>query len=188
MDKGKAIGTFLAHVDRHGQLLLLTDAEMEELFGREVASILAELERFSQEENVCSGCGGDCCRDIGCELYAPGFDRCPIYQVRPIVCRLHFCHRFDGAYKSMVIELRDIFLGCFRAVELWNGAYLKWLDVPPLAGAAPELVGGLSVWVEGVRKGTLEPGQAVGLIRRQAEEYRNRYSHIGRSDDGTASP
>jgi len=88
----------------------------------------------------------------------------------------------------MVIELRDIFLGCFRAVELWNGAYLKWLDVPPLAGAAPELVGGLSVWVEGVRKGTLEPGQAVGLIRRQAEEYRNRYSHIGRSDDGTASP
>jgi hypothetical protein len=187
MDKGKAIDRFLSRADQLGQLLLVSNDEVEKLLGEEVAAALAEMESFSHEQQLCSQCGGDCCRDIGCELYAPQFSQCPIQDLRPLVCRLHFCHRFDAAYKSLVMELRDVFLGCFQAVDLWDGSYLKWLDVPPLAGASPELISTLSHWVEKVRDGTLDPGQAVELIRREAEEYRSRYSDGTNRTGGTAT-
>ena len=175
MDKGKAISNFLSLVDQFGQLLLVTDEEVEKLFGEEVVAALAELDRSNREGRICSSCGGDCCRDMGCELYAPLFKRCPIYDLRPIICRLHFCHRFDVVSKSLVIELRDIFFGCFRAVDFWDSANLRSLDVPPLAGASPELMAALSPIVASVRQGSLDPEHAAELIRRQAEDYRSKY-------------
>ena len=176
MNKGFAISSFLSRCDRFGQLLLVTDEEVRELFGDELVATVGELERFSREEQVCSGCGGDCCRDLGCELYASRFDSCPIHDLRPIVCRLHFCHRFDATGKSLVIDLRDIFFGCFRAVDFCDSPNLKSLDVPPLAEASPEFVAAIAPWMVAVREGRLDPAYVAESIRCEAEGYRRRCS------------
>jgi hypothetical protein len=68
-----------------------------------------------------------------------------------------------------------IFFGCFRAVDFWDSANLRSLDVPPLAGASPELMAALSPTVVAVRQGSLDPEHAAELIRRQAEDYRSKY-------------
>lgn len=175
MNRGKAISNFLSLVDQFGQLLLVTDEEVEKLFGEEVVAALAELDRSNREGRICSSCGGDCCRDMGCELYAPLFKRCPIYDLRPIICRLHFCHRFDAVSKSLVIELRDIFFGCFRAVDFWDSANLSSLDVPPLAKASPELIAALLPTVAAVREGNLDSERAAELIRRKTKDYHSKY-------------
>jgi len=71
------------------------------------------------------------------------------------------------------LELRDIFLGSFMAVELGDSVVLRWLDSPPLAGVSPELVTAISPWVEAVRQGSLDPESATGFIRQEAEKYRS---------------
>ena len=185
MDIGSAINGFLLQVDRFDQLPLVSDEEVTQLLGVEVGAAVAELERFSQQRQLCSGCGGDCCCDIRCELYAAQFDRCPIHDYRPLACRLHFCHRFDDAGKSLIIGLRDIFFGCFRAVDFQDCANLRALDSPPLSAVAPGFVDAASPWVEAVRRGALAPEQAAKLIRREAEAYRSRHS-TGRKDAGDA--
>ena len=138
MDKDKAIESFLRHAEEFAHLPLVTDSELLKLYGEEVVAAIAGLERSGREEDVCLRCGAQCCRDIGCELYAPQFDQCPIYEFRPIACRLHFCHRFDAADRSLVLALRDVFLGSLTAVESRTGEALMALDSPPLAGCLPE--------------------------------------------------
>ena len=53
MDKEKAIAIFLERVERLAQLPLVTDLEMDELFGEGVAAALSELNRFNQKEQIC---------------------------------------------------------------------------------------------------------------------------------------
>lgn len=176
MDKGKAIDRFLRRVDGFPQLVLVTDEEVSLLFGEEVTEALVRLERFSEEEKVCGGCGGVCCRDIGCELYASPFSQCPIHEFRPIVCRFHFCRRFDRVDKSLIIELRDVFLGCFMAVDFCDHVNLRSLDVPPLAEFCPELVAAAGPWVEAVQGGRLDPQHGAKLIVQEVIKYRDAHS------------
>lgn len=180
MDIEKAINHFLSNVGRFTQLLLVSDGELEELFGGEVTEALAELERLDREEQVCWHCGGRCCRDIGCELYDSRFSQCPIYDFRPIACRLHFCHRFDVAGRSLVLALRDIFLGSLMAVELGDSVVLRLLDSLPLAGVSPELVAAISPWVAAVRQDNLAPERARGLIWQEAEKYHGTHLYAGK--------
>ena len=173
MDKARAISHFLWHVDRYPQILLVTDDEVGELFGREVPAALAELERFNQAERLCADCGGVCCRDIGCELYVAQLGQCPIHDCRPLVCRFHFCHRFDALDRYLIIDLRDVFLGCLTATDFWVNARLRSLDIPPIAGVSPELVTAVTPWVEAARAGSVDPGRAVEMIRLAAQDFRS---------------
>ena len=172
ISKGKAISHFLERVDRFPQVVLVSDEEVKELFGDEVVAALGELEGYGLEENMCAGCGGICCRDIGCELYASQFSQCPIHDFRPIVCRFHFCRRFDDTGKSLVIDLRDIFLGCFRAVDLWDSANLRSMDIPPLVEVCPELVNAVDHLVAAVRENRLNPQMVEQRICLEAQKYR----------------
>lgn len=70
--------------------IFITQAEFEDIFGAEISAVTQVLNEASRER--CSACGGKCCRDIGCELYSEKFGYCPIYDIRPRVCRYHFCH------------------------------------------------------------------------------------------------
>ena len=178
MNKAKAFRNFLNQVNQFAQIVLVTDEEVRHLFGEEVTMAVAKLEHFSKEEQICSGCGGICCNDIGCEIYAPQFSQCPIYAYRPLVCRLHFCHRFDAMYRSMVIDLRDVFVDCFRAMNSQDNQKLRSLDSPPLGEACPEFITAVGPWVEAVRDGRLEPDHVIELICREAEKYRNACSCI----------
>lgn len=172
VDKDKAIESFLRHAEELAHLSLVTDSELLKLYGEEVVAAIAGLEESGREEGVCLRCGGQCCRDIGCELYAPQFDRCPIYEFRPIACRLHFCHRFDAAGRSLVLALRDVFLGSLTAVESRTGEALTALDSPPLAGCLPEFAAAVVPRMEEVRCGLLSPERARRLILKEARKCR----------------
>lgn len=173
MDKGKAISRFLDRVDHFSQIILVTDEEMRDLFGDDMTELLGQLDLFSRKERLCARCGGKCCADIGCELFAPHFGQCPIHSYRPIACRLHFCYSFDNPYKSTIIDLRDVFFGCFRAVDLWSSANIRSLDTPPFDGRCPELLAAVVLLVEAVRQRKAEPEAVAKEILREAQRFRD---------------
>jgi len=168
MDSGYAIDSFLRQVDRFSQVVFVDRDRIHRLFGEEVVETLEKLETFANRKQICNDCGGLCCRDVGCELYAPQFTTCPVHQIRPIVCRFHFCHRFDVLDKPAVIELRDIFLGCYMALDNWGHDNLRALDIPPLAGIIPEFAHLVAPWMEKVRAGQADAKTVAGRIYTEA--------------------
>jgi hypothetical protein len=172
MDKAGAIDRFLGRVDQFSQIALVTDGELAHLFGEEVAQALAQLEHYAAENRICADCGGVCCKDIGCELYSAQFSRCPIHEYRPIACRMHFCRRLDDPYRSVIVELRDVFVGCYGAMDFWPGASLRSLDSPPFGEVCPRFVAAVAPWINAVRQGRLASGPAGRSLGREAAEYR----------------
>lgn len=176
VDETRAIATFMGVVGRFVQVALLTDEEVRELFGAETAGALAAFDRYSEENGLCASCGGVCCSEIGCEVYSPRFEECPIHATRPLLCRFHFCHRFDAVDKPSVIALRDIFLACYTADQISSGTIAISMSVPPLETACPTLVANIEPLVEAVREGSLDPQNGVRLIRKEVERYRRHHS------------
>jgi len=171
MNLQKAITTFVERSDHLSQLCLVTDSKLLDLYGEEVITAIRVLGEYDREEGVCLRCGGQCCRDIGCELYAPQFKQCPIYEFRPIACRLHYCHHFNDAENSPALALRDIFLGSLSVAEIRTGEFLTPLDVPPLGRCMPEFISIVTPWIDEVRHGSLSPESALTLIHREASRY-----------------
>ena len=176
VDETRAIATFLEAVGRLAQVALPTDGEVRELFGEETAAALHAFDRFSDENGICASCGGVCCREIGCEVYSPLFEECPVQATRPLLCRFHFCHRFDAVDKTLVIALRDIFMACYTADQVSSGSIAKSMRVPPLEAACPALVANTQPWVDAVRDGKLNPEDGAELIRKEVERYRSHHS------------
>ena len=75
MNKEKAVASFMEHVERLSRLPLITDSEMDELYGEEVAAAVAEMDYTNREEQICLNCQSRCCPVCGCELYAPQFSQ-----------------------------------------------------------------------------------------------------------------
>jgi len=171
MNLQKAITTFVERADHLARLYLVTDSELLQLYGEEVIAAVSELDRFDREEGICLRCGGQCCRDIGCELYAPQFNQCPIYEFRPIACRLHFCHLFNAADNSPALALRDVFLGSLSAEEVRTGEFLTSLDVPPIGRCMPDFIAMVAPWIDEVKQGSFPTECALKLIREEAEKY-----------------
>ncbi len=176
VDEIKAIANFTKVVGRFAQVALLTDEEVEELFGPETAAALVAFDRYSDVHGLCASCGGTCCSEIGCELYSPRFNQCPIHDTRPLLCRFHFCHRFDAVDKTLVIALRDIFLACYTADQISSGTIAKSMSVPPLETACPALVANVQPLMDAVQEGTLDPQEGIQLIRKDVERYRRHHS------------
>lgn len=172
MDIDKAVRNFLKQVDRFGQLLLVTDNEVEELYGEEVAAALAKLERINQEKQICSGCDGFCCWKIGCDLYDIKFNRCPVNDFRPLACRFHFCNSFYILENELVTELADIFYSSFLALSVWDSDKSTEMISPLLAGVPTELAAALSLRMGEVRRGELDTELAEEFVRREVETYR----------------
>ncbi len=182
IDKQRAVDVFLTRIGGLSRLPLVTDNEIAGLYGDEVAATLAELDRANDAGRTCRDCGGKCCHACGCELYSERFDWCPIHAYRPVVCRLHFCHRFDVAGSRAVIELSDVFFDGLlaaqgRGAESWGDIRLddekvRLFDSPPLARNAPQLTAAASDWMMGLNAGTLSPKRVAGLLRREAARFR----------------
>ena len=179
MDVERAVESFVRHAGELSCLSLVTDSELRKLYGEEVAAAIAELESRDREDALCLHCVAQCCRDIGCELYAPQFSQCPIHEFRPIACRLHFCHRFDAAGRSLSLELRDVFLGSLKVVEGGTGETMTALDCLPLSSCLPEFVATVVPWIDGVRRDCLSPKRALTLIGREARRYRTGPGSVG---------
>jgi hypothetical protein len=176
VDETRAIASFMGAVGRFAQVALLTDGEVRDLFGEETAEALVAFDRYSEESNLCASCGGICCREIGCEVYSPLFKECPIHATRPLLCRFHFCHRFDAVDKTLVIALRDIFLACYTAHQISSGTTAEAMSIPPLETACPVLVANIEPVLKAVRGGEIQPGDGAELIRKEVERYRSHHS------------
>jgi hypothetical protein len=176
LDEAGAIARFMDAVGRFAQVALLTDGEVRDLFGAEVAAALAAFDRYSEENGLCASCAGVCCREIGCEVYSPLFEECPIHATRPLLCRFHFCHRFDAVDKTMVIALRDVFMACYTADQISRGTIAESMSVPPLETTCPALVANIQPVVEAVRDGRVSPQEGVRSIRAEVDRYRKYHS------------
>lgn len=172
MDREKAISNFLERIEQLEQLPLITDLEMNWLYGEEVAAALSELESLNREKQICTECRDRCCQTCSCELYAPQFRQCPIYEFRPVVCRLHFCHRFQARGSPLIKELADIFFESLLAADREGSSRVRLFDSPPLSTTAPDFVAVTSPRVNAVRDGSLKPESAAELIRQEAGKYR----------------
>jgi len=175
MNRAKVITSFLEHVEGLSRLPLISNQEMDELFGEAVTAAVMELDRFNRKEEICRYCQNRCCQAIACEFHAPQFSRCPIHDFRPVVCRLHFCHRFhiDNTGNSLVKELGDVFFDSLLAADRDGSAKVRLFDCPPLARTAPSLIKVAEPWVNAVREGSLNPERAERLIYREAVKYRS---------------
>jgi len=171
MNKKKAVASFIEHVEQLSRLPLITDSEIYTLYGEEVAAAVVKMDRVNREEQICLNCQSRCCPVCDCELYAPQFGRCPIYDFRPVLCRLHFCHRFNTPGRSVVVELGDIFFDSLSAAEQAGSDKVRLFESPPLARHAAELTTATAPLVDAVRKGNLDPEQARKLIVQEAEKY-----------------
>jgi len=171
MNREKAVASFMEHVEQLSRLPLITDSEMDELYGKEVAAAVAEMDSVNREEQICMQCQSRCCPVCGCELYALQFGQCPVYNLRPVLCRLHFCHRFNTAGRSVVVELGDIFFDSLSAAEQAGSDKVRLFESPPLARHAVGLTTATSPLVDAVRKGSLDAEHGRKLINREAEKY-----------------
>lgn len=78
----------------------LTDNEYQAFFGDGVVKATQMLNEHYK--SACGSCntderkmerkrGGWCCTTINCEFYSPKFDSCPIYEFRPVGCKVSYC-------------------------------------------------------------------------------------------------
>lgn len=180
MNKKKAVTRFIKHVEQLSRLPLITDSEIDKLYGEEVAAAVAEIDRINQKEQICLQCSSRCCLACGCELYTPQFDQCPIYNFRPVLCRLHFCHRFNEAGRSVIVELGDIFFDSLSAAEQVGSDKVRLFESPPLAIHAAGLIKVTAPLADAVRKGNLDPEHARKLIVQEAAKYQT--PHMNRTE------
>lgn len=171
MDRNAAITSFMEHIESLSGLPFITDLEIKEIYGQEVASALEGLERISQEEQICQQCDINCCREHGCELYAPQFNRCPVHDFRPAICRFHFCQKFQNSGRPFIEELSEIFLYSLSTAAANGSDRVKFFNPPPFAEVVPELIEIIGPLVKGVRSGSIEPGYCRRRILEEVLKY-----------------
>jgi hypothetical protein len=184
LNRDAAITNFIEHVDHLASLPFITDQEVERLYGEEVAAALGELERINLAEKICRRCESNCCQTHGCEFYAGQFRQCPIHDLRPAICRFHFCEKFHAAAAPNVEELSEIFLYSLSTASASGSQAVKFFNPPPFAGAVPGLVETVTPAVEKVRSGKLKPGCGQRRVREEVMKY-NAVPHLSVGDTNT---
>ena len=122
MDKEQAIENLVRNIGNFPCLPFITDLELRQLFGEEVGQALEFMEAINRERKICSTCGGQCCRQMGCDFFVDGLGECPIYDLRPLICRFHYCDKFGEEHKSLIKELADVIVGGVSGLERQVGS------------------------------------------------------------------
>jgi hypothetical protein len=172
LNKEKAVRCFRQHFRVLARLPLITDKEMEVLFGEEVAVVLAELNEVNRRESLCARCAGGCCHMVKCEFYLPALRCCPIHAWRPILCRMHFCHRYPEGYRELIREIGDIFLDSLLADEGLDQIEARLFDCPSFGPVAPGLRQILIPRIQELGAGLAGESKILALIQAEAEKYR----------------
>ena len=172
MDKGKAIASFLNHFEQLTRLPLITNQEMKSLFGDEVELAIQELDRLNREKQICLNCNRNCCQEYSCEFFAPQLGWCPVFDIRPVICRIHFCQRFQPSACQMIMELYEIFLDSLEIAAKTGSTKVGLFEIPPFINLAPQLISAIAPLVQAVREGNLDPENGRQLIRLEAMRYR----------------
>lgn len=180
MNRDAAIASFVEHVEHLTRLPFFTAQEIQKVYGDEVAAALSELECISHEEQICQQCEANCCKEHDCELYAPHFSQCPIYDFRPAICRFHFCDKFQNSSRPIIKELSEIFLYTLSTAAANGSASVKYFNPPPFGTIAPELIQRIKPLIEGVQAGNLKPE----YCQRHIQEEVLKYHKLKTNEDG----
>jgi hypothetical protein len=172
VDRGKAIASFLNHFEQLARLPLITDQEMKNLYGDEIELAILEMDRLNQENQLCLNCDRNCCQEYSCEFFAPQFGWCPVFHIRPVICRIHFCQRFQPAACLTIMELYDIFLDSLDIAAKSGSTKVGLFEIPPFISFAPQLISAIAPLVQAVREGNLDPENGRQQILLQAMRYR----------------
>ena len=179
MNIEQAIENFTTNLDKFPQLPFITDLEVSEVFGQEVAQSLELLEGKNKEGGICSACGGKCCQQMGCELFDESFGKCPIHEHRPVLCRFHYCEKFGDDQKSLIRELLDIFASGVSRLEAENGA-IPSIELNMLLYSAcrkpeescPRLIEDMRHIVAAAKRGEVDWEKAIMMLREKVLSYR----------------
>jgi hypothetical protein len=166
-----AVSRFVKNVEELKRLPLVTDEDKLLIWGEEVIESIAELSRFNQEDKVCQRCAQSCCPLVHCELYFPGFSRCPIFPYRPAICRMHFCQGFAVNDLSFIREFADIYLNSLLEAKLNGSRKVDLFDSPPLGKYAPQLVSAAAPAIKAFQEGRLDEAAALNLIQGEAARF-----------------
>jgi Fe-S-cluster containining protein len=165
LDVSRAVSNFLRKFESLSRLPLITDTEMDRLFGEEVNLAIAELEFFNRKENFCRCCTSRCCQIVNCEIYSSKFSRCPIYDFRPLLCRMHFCHKFPPEYSDSIRDLGDIFLDSLVSIERRDNKKARLFDSPSFKNCAPELAAKITPLIKAFEAGSLDEVSVFQRVR-----------------------
>lgn len=171
-DIAHEVERFLSGYDRLVRLPLISDDELEGLFSADLLQTLEHLRQYNQTERICSTCSARCCGLIKCELYDQAFGICPAFNLRPLLCRMHYCHKFAPACQEEVKVIGDIFLESLLAADRLGSAKARLFDSPPLRLAAPALAEKISPLTAAFREGSLNEKATLLAIQATVEEYR----------------
>lgn len=164
LDVNRAVKNFLVCFESLSCLPFIGDDEIVRLYGEQVETVLAELERYNQQENLCRNCEYRCCQLVKCEFYNLALSICPAHHFRPLLCRMHYCDKFTPVYPLAVKELGDIFLESLLAAERINIEKAKLFDCPPLSKLVPELTKSVSNFIKTTGEGRLDEDTILKLI------------------------
>ncbi len=161
-------------------LPFVTDEELEERLELEVIQALNLLERLNQAQGICSGCGGKCCAEMGCELFSPELGGCPIADYRPLLCRFHYCEKFGPEHEGPIKRLRNLFAAAASHGEA-ESRVASGLELNMLLYRAcrrpddpcPHLVGNMRQIAAAARRGEMSWQEAKGKFREEVETYRS---------------
>jgi hypothetical protein len=167
-----AIRHFLENVEGLARLPLLTDVEMEMLLGPEVARGSAVMAHLNLEKNICGGCEKRCCPMVKCELYDTRFSLCPIFDYRPLICRMHYCDRFVVSDKSFIQEFADIYLNALIEAKIRGSKKVNLFDSPPFSRYAQDWLAAVTPALNEFKAGTLGEADTLRIILFEAERYR----------------
>jgi hypothetical protein len=180
MNIEQAIENLTTNLDKFPQLPFVTDLEVREVFGQEVAQALEFLEGTNKEGRICYACGGKCCQQMGCEFFYQAFGGCPIHEYRPLLCRFHYCEKFGDDQKSLIIDLLDIFVSGVSRLEAESGA-LPSIEFNMLLYSAcrkpeesyPHLIEDIHHIVAAAKKGEVDRQKAIMMLREEILSYRS---------------
>jgi hypothetical protein len=180
MNIEQAIENLATNLDKFPQLPFVTDLEVREVFGQEVARALEFLEGTNKESGICSACGGKCCQQMGCEFFYQAFGGCPIHEYRPLLCRFHYCEKFGEDQKSLIRELSDIFVSGVSRLEAESGA-IPSIELNMLLYSAcrkpeesyPRLIKDIRHIVAAAKRGEVDREKAIMMLREEVLSYRS---------------
>jgi hypothetical protein len=171
LNMDKAINRFLASVEGLSRLPFMTDSDMLLVYGEEVMESSAEMARYNYEAGLCSKCPKRCCPMVHCELYDASFSRCPVYDYRPAICRMHFCEKFSVGDSSFVREFADIYINSLLEAKLEGSLKTDLFDSPPLSKFAPEFLAAVAPFLHAFKTGKLIESDALQYINAEAEKF-----------------
>ena len=176
----QAVDRFVSQVETLTRLPFMTDAEMLLVYGEEVVESAGVLSLYNRDTRVCLDCAKRCCLTVHCELYDAGFSRCPVFEYRPAICRMHFCEKFTIGDRSFISEFADVYLNSLLEAKLQGSRKVDFFDSPPFSRYAPEFIAAISPFLDAFRKGLSEESETIKLIQAEADRFRTSQTTLNR--------